>query len=175
LKQRQRDILDLLERDGPKLHRLLYRLTLREDAAEELLQDLVVRLAKSVEFVGATDKAAFAFRTAIHLAMDWRRRQRYRRTEDLVQEPAAGDGSAIEALEQREELEEVLSALQHVGKRPREVFVLRFVEDKTYEEIAAMTHVTLHGARSLCHRAVRQIREILSVGQARRELKHERD
>jgi DNA-directed RNA polymerase specialized sigma24 family protein len=42
VKTRQRDILHVLDREGAKLHRLLYRLTLDAGAAKELLQNLVV-------------------------------------------------------------------------------------------------------------------------------------
>src|SRR4051794_24488181 len=83
LKNRQRDILRLLDTDGRRIHGLLYRLTLSVETAEELLQELVMRLMKSEGFAAARDSAAFAFRAAIHLAMDWRRRQKHRRIAGL--------------------------------------------------------------------------------------------
>ncbi len=40
-----RDLLDFLDTSGPYLLRLLYRATLREDVAEDLLQERPIRLA----------------------------------------------------------------------------------------------------------------------------------
>ncbi|MCI0498888.1 MAG: hypothetical protein L0Y36_04300 [Planctomycetales bacterium] len=37
-------LVDLLDRSGAKLHTLLTRITLRQDVAEELMQDLFVKL-----------------------------------------------------------------------------------------------------------------------------------
>jgi DNA-directed RNA polymerase specialized sigma24 family protein len=73
LSDRQTELLDLLDKFGAGLHALLTRLTLREDVAEELLQDLFIKLQ------GAKDQGridcwyAYARRTAINLAFDWRR------------------------------------------------------------------------------------------------------
>ena len=41
---RQKELLELLETSGPHLMALLTKLTLREDVAEELMQDLFVKL-----------------------------------------------------------------------------------------------------------------------------------
>lgn len=51
------------------------RLTLRRDVAAELLQELFVRLGTS-EIENARDPTAYAWRAAINLAMEWRRRRR---------------------------------------------------------------------------------------------------
>jgi hypothetical protein len=52
----------LLETDCRRLHRLLIRLTLLADAANDLLQELFLRLRSSTGFRNATDPAAFAVR-----------------------------------------------------------------------------------------------------------------
>jgi hypothetical protein len=55
-------LLHLLETDGRRLHRLQTRLTLRDDAADDLLQELFLPLRSSAGFRNATDRAAFAVR-----------------------------------------------------------------------------------------------------------------
>ncbi|MHC4344090.1 MAG: hypothetical protein ACYSUP_05340 [Planctomycetota bacterium] len=44
---RQKKVLELLEMSGPRLHELLARLTLSEDAVGDLLQELFIRLSSS--------------------------------------------------------------------------------------------------------------------------------
>ena len=75
LSQRQTELLELLETSGARLHALLARLTLREDVAEELMQDLFIKLHGARDQGGIECWYAYARRTAINLAFDWRRRQ----------------------------------------------------------------------------------------------------
>jgi hypothetical protein len=52
-------LLEFLESSGPGLHALLTRLTLREDAAEDLMQELFIRLSKSKAFEKARNRGRF--------------------------------------------------------------------------------------------------------------------
>ena len=76
MKDRPLNLLELLDRAGPSLHVLLTRLTLRQDVAEELMQELFIRLHNSRSFIRTAKPSAYAFRTAVNLAMDWRRRKK---------------------------------------------------------------------------------------------------
>lgn len=91
-------LLQLVEAEGGRLYGLLTRLTLREEVADDLLQELVVRLSQSEGFQNADDPFAYARRAAIHLAFDWRRQGRSRRrTEPLMEEPAAATPDLLAA------------------------------------------------------------------------------
>lgn len=156
-------LLDVLDTAGPRLHVLLVRLTLSEHAAEDLLQDLFVRLAASGGFLAAADRTAFAFRTAINLAFDWRR-ARKRRGAPLALDPEspAEDSSPLARLIEREELEQVLDAAGHLSEQSRDVFVLRHIHGESYESVAAMLGKTPQQARGLAYKAVLGIRERLA-------------
>ena len=71
--ERRRKILQLLDTSGPRLHRLLTRLTRREDVVGDLLQELFTRLWSSNGFDEAQDPYAYAYRAAVNLAFEWRR------------------------------------------------------------------------------------------------------
>ena len=75
MSERQIELLELLDRSGAGLHALLARLTLREDVAEELMQELFIKLHGAKDQGGIECWYAYARRTAINLAFDWRRRQ----------------------------------------------------------------------------------------------------
>ncbi|MHC4757147.1 MAG: RNA polymerase sigma factor [Planctomycetota bacterium] len=66
-------ILELLDESGPSLYALLTKLTLNQDAAEELMQELFIKLNNSKVFQKANNSDAYAHRAAINLALDWRR------------------------------------------------------------------------------------------------------
>jgi RNA polymerase sigma factor (sigma-70 family) len=153
----------LLRSDGPALHALLWRLTLRADAAEDLLQELFIKLTASSGFARADDRAAYARRAAINLAMDWRR-QRRRAPGDLGGEdpPAGGPGPAA-AAEEADEIGRILDAAGRLGALPREAFVLRYVQDESYERVGQILGKSAHQARGICHAAVKAVREQLAT------------
>ncbi|MFC1781757.1 RNA polymerase sigma factor [Planctomycetota bacterium] len=74
MRERHKELLDLLDSSGAWLYTLLTRLILREDAAEELMQELFIKLTNSRGFVKSENKGAYARRVAINLAFDWRRK-----------------------------------------------------------------------------------------------------
>jgi len=163
LSDRQTELLDLLDKFGAGLHALLARLTLREDVAEELMQDLFLKLQ------GAKDQGridcwyAYARRTAINLAFDWRRRQATRRTCSLdeLAERASETPAPLGKLIASEELEQVLAAIDRLSGASREVFVMRYLQQNSYEEIAGQLGKTVHQARALCFRAISTLRDVL--------------
>ncbi len=164
-------LVDLLERQGPRLHRLLARLTLREDVAEDLLQELFLKLRRSAPFASARDPSAYTFRAAVHLAFDWRRKQRRApRPEALPEDLAAAGPSSLDGLVRREELEELLAALADLPELGRDCLVLHYLERQPYESVAAHVGKTPHQARALCHKAVTRLRRLLG---GRKEVSHD--
>jgi RNA polymerase sigma factor (sigma-70 family) len=154
-------LLSILKKHGAELHALLMRLTLRADVAEDLLQELFLKLRSSDGFAGAANRKAYAFRTAIHLAFDWRRAQRP--TEPIHSEPACAGMSPLDRLIDAEELEQVLEAMQQLSELGRQVVVLRYLHHQEYAEIAERFDKTEHQVRALCSKALEQLRTILQA------------
>jgi RNA polymerase sigma factor (sigma-70 family) len=153
----------MLESCGPELHTLLVRLTLRVDVAEDLLQDLFVKLANSKVPFSVANSRAYIRRMAIHLAFDWRRG--CIRDEKLAASFREGEGlddvPAWMRLSRHEEIERILTLAAELPELQREAFVLRFVHDETHEQVAKALDRTPHQARALCHAAVHEIRRRL--------------
>lgn len=157
-------VLDLLNEIGPQLHGLLTRLTLREDVAEDLLQELFLRLHRCSGFGQAASGRAYARRVAIHLAFDWRRRQKRHRLTSLPDDDLAdARGSPLQDLIDREALEQVLEALARLNASRRDVFVLRYIERLSVEQVSEMVGKSAHHVRSLCHKAIIQLRGLVTA------------
>jgi RNA polymerase sigma-70 factor (ECF subfamily) len=180
LSDRQQELLELLDTCGARLHALLTRLTLREDVAEELLQDLFIKLH------GAKDQGridcwyAYARRTAINLAFDWRRRQATRRacSLDALSERASDDSAPLSRLIESEELEQVLAAIDQLHGTSREVLVMRHIQQDSYEEIAEQLGRTVHQVRALSFKAMSALRDVLGcnhVPAGQKEVQHVED
>jgi RNA polymerase sigma factor (sigma-70 family) len=152
-------LLSFLETYGGELHALFTRLVLRADVAEDLLQELFLKLQRADGFARAANRKAYAFRTAIHLAFDWRRAQRP--IQPLAREPAIAVASPLDRLVDAEELEQVLDAMTQLSELGRQVVVLHYLQQQEYAAIAAQLGKTDHQVRGLCSKALAQLRMIL--------------
>jgi RNA polymerase sigma-70 factor (ECF subfamily) len=161
--ERQRKILQLLDTSGADLHRLLARLTLREDVVGDLLQELFIRLCNSKAFDKAENPFAYAHHAAMNLAFEWRRK--CKTACQPLQENclAAENGStALRKMIQAEELEQVLNAASKLTDLARDVVVMHYIEQKSYEEIAQRLGKKPQYMRSLCSKAMARLRELLA-------------
>lgn len=159
-----KELLELLDRSGAELHALLTRLTLREDVAEELMQDLFIRLSNSRSAAKIANLEAYARQAAINLAFDWRRARARRRAGiglGQIAEPIADGASPLGTLINSEEMQETLNAIGRLKKASREALVMRYIQQESYDDIARQMGKTSHQVRALCSRSISRLRDIL--------------
>ena len=165
---RQKKVLELLETSAPRLHKLLARLTLSEDAVGDLLQELFIRLSSSNGLDKAGDPFAYAHRAAMNLAFEWRRRQKVKcqsLDDDCL--PAASSSSPLGTMIRREELEQLLDATSQLSKLARDVVVMHYIEQESYEEISQRLGKKPQYLRSLSSKALARLRTLLAGEQNR--------
>lgn len=154
--QRAFDVL--FERYTPRLHSFLVRMVRDRGRAEELTQDVFIRLYTAAErYEARTRFSTYVFGIAHnlalnHLARSWR--QRERPVGDDVPEPpadAARDpGEWIDAARTHAALERAIGELPD---RQRAALLLRAHEDMDYDAIAAALGTSVPSVKSLLHRA----------------------
>ncbi len=169
-------LMNLLECEGQHLHAVLVRLVLREDVAEDLMQELFIKLMRSDGFFEAANRVGYAYRTAITLASNWRRSQQRRRDRaDWPDDAPAANTSPLSQAIQTEQIERILDGLCYLPDVSREVVVMRYIQQKPYAEIGEQIGRDAHQARAICHKAVRQLRRRLVESHARvEEKRHDR-
>jgi len=160
VKDQTNRLLDLLAQEGRSLHALLTRLTLDPHTAEDLMQELFLKLATNPAFAAARNQSAYARQSTIHLALDWRRAHRPTPTLPHV-DPLDPAPSAYDRLTQKEQWAHILDAAAELPGQTREAFVLHYLQCAPYEEIAGHFGKTPHQVRALCHKAVDTLREQL--------------
>lgn len=139
------------------LRRLALRLTGNGDDADDLLQDLMVRLRPRLDEVAALDRprpwlARVLYRLFID---DWRRRQAGPERDDEADvdaQPGAGD-LPDEAFERALTRERLQAALDRLPAEQREVVLLYDVEGYRLAEIAEITETPTGTLKSRLHRA----------------------
>lgn len=164
----------LLEVGGRQLYALLLRLTLRDDVADDLLQELVVRLSQSNGFQHADDPLSYARRVAIHLAFDWhRRKKRLGIVESILEEPTATAANPINVLIAHEDYEQILSNMEQLSTLSRTCLVLHYIEQFSYIEIAGQLGTTPHKVRGLCHKGIRRLQQLMGISSKKADTKGE--
>lgn len=153
-------LLELLDRSGAKLHALLTKLTLRQDIAEELMQELFIKLSTASDKISNLN--AYAYRAAINLAFDYRRKNKQIPVPiEEIYEPAANDCPVLDRLVQNEQIQEVLCAIGQLNNAAREAFVMRYIQEESYEYISEQLGKEPHQVRALCSKAMGNLRDIL--------------
>jgi RNA polymerase sigma factor (sigma-70 family) len=157
-------LLRLLDDYGVRLHALLTKITLRADVAEELLQDLFLKLCKAEGLAQAPRPEQYLFRSAINLAFDWgRRKGREAIAAPLTGAETCSCPSPLESAINREELHRVMLAAARLPPADRELVVLKFLDGCSYEVLADQFGSTPHRVRALCAKAVARLRKQLHL------------
>ena len=134
--------------------RLAFLLTGDRDAADELAQEAFVRLYRSVAKV--ENPGAFLRTTVVNLCHDHRRRRdtvrRYPQTPQPAMDPP-GLPLSVDA---------TWRAVQALPERRRDAVVLRYYADLSTDEIASVLNAKPATVRSLLHRGLASLKEVLT-------------
>lgn len=162
MRDQQKELFELLDKSGASLYALLTRLTLREDVAEELMQELFIKLSNNNRLRKIRDWNAYAQRVAVNLAFDWRRRQkRACLSLENIPETASNDNSPLSKLIHSEELQEMLDGISRLKKASRQAIVMRYIQQQPYDNIAEQMGKSPHHVRALCCKAINRLRDLL--------------
>jgi RNA polymerase sigma-70 factor (ECF subfamily) len=132
-----------------------------DEDAEEAVQDTFVRVYDHLgQFRQDARFEPWLFRILANRCRT--ARERRRRRESLVvtgELPAVASAVAVESAEtSRDVMEEVEAALESLPAEQREAFLLRHVEDLSYEDMAVITGVRLSALRMRVKRACDALR-----------------
>jgi RNA polymerase sigma-70 factor, ECF subfamily len=161
LRQRDPDLLDrLIEQYQHRLLRYLTYLVGNRQTAEDLFQETWLRvLERGAQYDGKHNFSTWLFSVARNLTIDCLRKKKPESLEPEDEDgaatvPVSQAVSAFDLVAGQEESERILSALAGVPPEYREAIVLRFHEDLSLEEIAAVTHAPLGTVKSRIYRGL---------------------
>ena len=153
-----------------RVYRLLYVLLRDADAADTLTQECFLRAYKKLEtFRGECRIETWLLRIAVNLARDygknrrtsfWRRLVGLEGAEESENRQVRGSQPSPErVLLAREELEAVWAAVDSLSQQQRAIFLLRFTEELSLAEIAAIMKLSVGTVKAHLFRATARIRE----------------
>lgn len=137
-------------------HRLLafaYRIVGSHEAAQEVVQDALLAVYKTIERIDTTRKfSSYVYEITKHMGISYLRKQRHTITLD---ESVSIDGerAMYENLGRSETQTEVRKAVQSLPKKYRDVLQLYYFDECSYEEIAKKLAVPINTIRTHLYRA----------------------
>jgi RNA polymerase sigma-70 factor, ECF subfamily len=140
----------------------LHMLGSREDA-EEALQDAFVRAYRSLARCDDPEKfGAWLFRILLNRCRTAGARGSRRRQTFVADEMALLEASVEHPAERNAWREEIALALQQLRPDQREAFLMKYVEDLSYEEMSQVTGVGVSALKMRVLRACDRLRELLA-------------
>ena len=165
----------LLRPHVPTLYRSAYRWTGAVDRAEDLVQQLLVRLfPRLVELRALEQVRPWALRVMYRIFVDELRRTRASPVQfgaDTTDEGAGAQDEAwldpgpepAEIVDQQITQERLLRAWEQLGEEHRAVLSMHDIEDYTLLELAQIMDIPLGTLKSRLHRARARLRELLAA------------
>jgi RNA polymerase sigma-70 factor, ECF subfamily len=154
----------LFKRYQLPLYVYVFELVRDEQTSLDLVQETFINAARYISSLRDDDKfGSWLFGIAHQKCIQcWRQQQR----ETAALEEVAGESSELdddprELLIRREQEAAFMKLLDQLPPFQRSVLLLRFVEDFSLEEIAAITSVPLGTVKSRLHHAKRSLRHLL--------------
>jgi RNA polymerase sigma-70 factor (ECF subfamily) len=142
---------------GQRLWGFLRRLGLRDEEADEVVQEALLRLWQACSGGTSVERPpAWAFRTAYRLAMDQHRLRRRWQAFLARQAPVKADSRAVQ-----DELLSVWAEVDRLPERQRQVIYLRYRADLTFEDIGNVLGMEPASARSNVSRGIAALRKRL--------------
>lgn len=156
---------ELVSEHSDRVYRLAYRLTGNQQDAEDLTQDVFVRVFRSIHTFQPGTLEGWLHRITTNLFLDGARRRQKIRMDPLAAAPDHlwGQASSPEQLHADGSLDaDVAQALAALNPEQRVAVVLCDIEGLSYEEIAQVLDVKLGTVRSRIARGRAQLREALA-------------
>jgi RNA polymerase sigma-70 factor (ECF subfamily) len=165
---------ELVLRNTPKVHGLIYRFLGTSDYVEDLTQEVFLRIYRTADRYRPTAKfSTWLYRIAANLSFNVLRSRRKDRTTQLEVSTFDEDGSFYrdvpdesipapgERLDAAELRRKVVDAVNSLPENQKIAIILSKYEQKSYEDIAAVLDCTTMAVKSLLSRARENLREVL--------------
>jgi RNA polymerase sigma-70 factor (ECF subfamily) len=180
LKRQDPELLDqLIETYQHRLMRYLMFLTSKREVAEDLFQEVWIRVLKrGSQYNGKARFDTWIFTIARNLVIDLSRKRTMASLDEMREVSEDSDSrpfeivqdgpSPLEQFQLREDASQVAAVLLTLDRSYREVLTLRFHEEMSLEEIAAVTCAPLSTVKSRLYRGLAALKPELVKLRAQR-------
>jgi RNA polymerase sigma-70 factor (ECF subfamily) len=166
LKRREEEAFqELVETYKQRVFFIALRIVRDEDLAADVAQEVFVKVYRSIDkFQGRSSLYTWIYRIAVNLAINRSKRDRFKRMvslSDLPRPRGSKMPGPLEELEDKELRERIDEAIKSLPEKQRAVFILKYFENMTHQEIARIMDCSEGTAKANYFHAIRKLRKRL--------------
>ena len=160
----------LMEQYGPRLYRYFLRVNRSEADADDLLQELFVKLIEKIcNYRHEGRFEGWIFCIAANMIRDEARRRSRRGEVISFQDEKAGlkdiiasnESTAPEKLQYNEQVDQLQAALEQLPQMDREIILLRHYGQLSFKEIAEQFDIPIGTALAKVHRGLKRLHKLM--------------
>jgi RNA polymerase sigma-70 factor (ECF subfamily) len=156
---------ELMRRHQQRVYWFVRKIVGNHADADDVTQETFLKAYLNLgDFRGDASFFTWVYRIALNGALNAVRKRQvvtYVRENDLVRRFFPSDEDPHRTLEQKETESRLQNAVAALPEKQRAVFVLRYYEELTYEEISAILKTSVGGLKANYFHALRKVREAL--------------
>ena len=144
---------------------IAYRVPTTADA-EDITSEVFMRMLEGLptyEFMSVPFEA-WLYRIATHRIADFFRKSSRQKTHIELHETLAGDEPMPEeSIQKQQEFKRLRHALSYLNEEQQDVLILRFIENKSHEDVARILDKSQSAVRTIQHRALVRLSQLLGA------------
>ncbi len=150
---------------GSSVMKVARAYTLTNEECQDLAQEILLHAWQSVpRFQGRASPATWFYRVALHTAMNWRRKDKPRRSrqQQLLQDQVLATQAAgsAEQAQHRDTVEQLYKAIQQLPKADA-ALVLLYLDELSYREMAEVLGISESNVGVKLNRAKKALAELM--------------
>lgn len=157
---------DIIDEYGQRIYKYCYGMLRNKQEAEDVMQEVFIKAYRNMDRISdAYTISSWLYKVAYNHCLNIIRRNKlffFMPIREELQLPEAYNDPAMEDSELSDQLTEVISKLSAAD---RSVLLLRVIEEKSYEEIAAIFDKQPDAVRKQFERARKKVRGYLEKGE----------
>lgn len=167
----ERAFTELVHRYQERIYWLARRFQNNHDDADEIVQEVFCNVYESLkEFRGESSFYTWLYRITVNASLSAVRRARMRtffRLDEILEQPESTEEAPDDHLERVEQRSLIDEAVAGLPKKQKAVFILRYYDGLSYEEISKILKTTVGGLKANYFHALKKIGEYLKRAHGR--------
>lgn len=156
---------ELMRRHQQRVYWFVRRIVGTHEDADDVTQETFVKAFLNLgDFRGDSSFFTWIYRIALNGALNAVRKRQvisYLRENDLINRFLPSDDDPHRELERKETETKLRQAVAGLPEKQRAVFILRYYEELSYEEISAILKTSVGGLKANYFHALRKVQEVL--------------
>lgn len=154
------DLEEYIEQYGDYLYRIAFVYMKDQHAAEEVVQDVFMKLYETRQFEGKSSLKTYLTRMTINTCYDYLRKWKARKSQ-LLDYVLKREHAAEQVVLTLQERDEIVESILKLPLKYREVILLYYYDDLTTVEVAALLKIPESTVGTRLQRARQKLKQLL--------------